>query len=62
MWGEKLVNIRDINYDINQAWNSKRFNDIRVLIKNEKCPNCWTPCEAYQSIFWAILKLKMRVR
>jgi radical SAM protein with 4Fe4S-binding SPASM domain len=52
MWGEKVGNIKDYNYDMKKMWQKKqsKINTLRHTIINEKCPNCWTPCEAYQAI------------
>ena len=49
-WKYNLGNIRDYEYDIMRAWKSKKAELARKIIKNNKCPSCWTPCEAYQSI------------
>lgn len=52
MWGKSLGNIRNFNYDFRQFMKIRR-NEIlqnRKLIEHRLCPNCWTPCEAYQSI------------
>jgi MoaA/NifB/PqqE/SkfB family radical SAM enzyme len=62
MWGNKLGNLRNHDYDIKKIWASKKFVNVRKAIKENKCPNCWTPCEAYQSIFWAVLKLRLLLR
>ncbi len=59
MWGMDLGNVREHAYSISKIWKSKKFKRVRNAIKAERCPNCWTPCEAYQSIFWAMLKLKL---
>jgi MoaA/NifB/PqqE/SkfB family radical SAM enzyme len=52
MWGERVGDLRGNDYDSLKILNSKKAREIKKLIKNEKCPNCWTPCEAYQSIIW----------
>jgi MoaA/NifB/PqqE/SkfB family radical SAM enzyme len=46
----KLGNLKDVNYDIKVAWKSEKAKKIRKQIKAKECPNCWTPCEAYQSM------------
>lgn len=50
MWNMPLANIKDINYNLRAIWNTKKAKKIHNLITHKKCPNCWTPCEAYQSI------------
>ncbi|MCD6403509.1 MAG: radical SAM protein [Candidatus Aenigmarchaeota archaeon] len=46
----KLGNLRDFNYDILRILKSRRALKARKLIKDGKCPHCWTPCEAHQNI------------
>lgn len=59
MWGKNLANLRDHNYDLRKLWDSKEFRKARRAVRKNQCPNCWTPCEAYQSILWATLKFKL---
>lgn len=56
MWGKILGNIRDYDYNFKKFWqeNLKEIKEVRKLIVKEKCPNCWTPCEAYQSIIGSL--------
>lgn len=49
-----LGSIRDNKFD--EIWNSKKAKLIRKQIKNGSCAQCWTPCEAYQSIMANFLK------
>ncbi len=56
IFNKKLANLREIDYDIKKMWNSKEANEVRKLIKQNKCPQCWTPCEAYQTIVGNIWK------
>ena len=51
MYGSNMGNLRDHNYDIAEIWHSDRCKKIQTEIWNFNCPQCWTPCEAYQSIF-----------
>ena len=53
MWGENLGNIKD--NDFMEIWRSPKAFQARKLIQSNGCPNCWTPCEAYQSIIWTFL-------
>lgn len=60
MWGKVLGKISAFNYDLS-SFQKKCWPEIvssRELIRNEKCPNCWTPCEAYQSIINSFLTFK----
>lgn len=56
MWGKRIGNVRDNHYEIMGIWKSKEAERVRSLINGNKCFNCWTPCEAYQSIIWHPLK------
>jgi MoaA/NifB/PqqE/SkfB family radical SAM enzyme len=57
IFNKKLGNIRDYNYDLKKIWNSKTTKKVSKEITKGKCPNCWTPCEAYQSILGNLPKL-----
>lgn len=58
MWGKKLANIKQYNYNLKifLEKNKEKISKLRKAIIKEKCPNCWTPCEAYQSIINDFLK------
>lgn len=46
----KLGNLRNFEYDLKKILNQKKTMEKKRLVKLLRCPNCWTPCEAYQSI------------
>ncbi len=50
IYSKRLANIKDINYDLESYWNTEIVKKLRLEIEEGKCPHCWTPCEAYQSI------------
>lgn len=50
IYNKKLGNLKDFNYSLKDIWKSGEINKIRNQILKKQCPNCWTPCEAYQSI------------
>lgn len=50
MFGIKLGNLREVNFDLRKIISSKDARRVREAIKKGKCPRCWTPCEAYQTI------------
>ena len=56
-YANKLGNLRDFNYDLRKIWNSEKSKKVRKLIKDNKCGGCWTPCEAYQTIFGNLLRI-----
>ena len=56
MYDRRLGNIREWNYDLPALWNSEASRRLQTEIWNFNCPQCWTPCEAYQSIFGSLLR------
>lgn len=50
MWDKPLGNLRDVDYDLHRLWNTSEFRQTARDALKKKCPNCWTPCEAYQTI------------
>ncbi|HEC67280.1 MAG TPA: SPASM domain-containing protein [Candidatus Desulfofervidus auxilii] len=46
-WNFKFGNLKENSFK--EIWWSKKAEKVRELIKNGKCPNCWTPCEAQPS-------------
>jgi radical SAM protein with 4Fe4S-binding SPASM domain len=55
IWNVRLGNLREANYDLEKILKNKETRKLRVLIRKLKCPNCWTACEAYQTILGNIL-------
>ena len=45
-----MGNIRNYDYDLRKIWNLPSTQETREGITKGKCPHCWTPCEAYQSL------------
>jgi MoaA/NifB/PqqE/SkfB family radical SAM enzyme len=60
MWDRSLGNIRDFDYDLDRLWNNPETLRIRGEIREGNCPNCWTPCEAYQSVLGNLPRLVRR--
>lgn len=50
IYSKRMANIKDIDYDLEAYWNTKEVKEAREEIERGQCPQCWTPCEAYQSI------------
>lgn len=50
IWDQKLGSIRDTDYELSPILSSEKAQNLRQQILAKKCPNCWTPCEAYQTI------------
>ncbi len=45
-----LGNLRSNEFNLSRLWNGPIARKIREEIESGNCPQCWTPCEAYQSI------------
>jgi hypothetical protein len=50
MWGKVLGNVKDCNFNVLDLLASRNARETRFQITESKCPNCWTPCEAIQTI------------
>ena len=56
MWDEPLGNLRETGFDLEPIWNSPGCAKLQREIAARRCPNCWTPCEAYQTILGNLLR------
>jgi len=56
IYNKNLGSLRENDYDINKIVNSKQVLALRKEIEMGNCPNCWTPCEAYQMILASLFK------
>ena len=58
MYDRKLGNLRDFDYNLKLLWDDEQTIKLQQEIWCRICPQCWTPCEAYQSIFGNIMGLR----
>ena len=56
IYEKKLGNLRDSDFDLGRIWHSPEALALQKEIWDCKCPQCWTPCEAYQSIMGNLLR------
>ncbi len=56
MYDRVIANVRDYEYDISRIWQLDDTKKVQQEIWDFQCPQCWTPCEAYQSIFGDFLQ------
>lgn len=56
MYDAPLGNLRDNGFDLDAVWNAEKTVRLQSEIESRKCPNCWTPCEAYQTILGNLLR------
>jgi radical SAM protein with 4Fe4S-binding SPASM domain len=47
---EIVGHLKDHSYSLREAWSSARVREARARIKRGTCAQCWTPCEAYQTL------------
>lgn len=57
MWAKNLDDIRAHDYRLQSVLDAEAAQSARRQIEAEKCPNCWTPCEAYQSLISRAVRL-----
>ncbi|MFH1445180.1 MAG: radical SAM protein [Nanoarchaeota archaeon] len=50
IWDNKIGNVRDFDYSIKKMWQIEKAKEAQKNAYNLNCPQCWTPCEAYQTI------------
>ena len=50
IYDRKVGSLRDVDFDLARIWESDEARQLQKEIWNYDCPQCWTPCEAYQSI------------
>lgn len=55
MYNRKVANLRDHDFDLAAIYALPEVAALRREIISGKCPQCWTPCEAYQSILANLL-------
>lgn len=51
MYDAKVASLRDHDFDLRSIWEGGTATGLQKEIWDFDCPQCWTPCEAYQSIF-----------
>ena len=54
IYDQKLGNVRETSFY--NIWHSHTANKLRKSIKEGKCPNCWSPCEAEPSFLLSLPK------
>ncbi len=50
MYDAKIASLRDHNFDLERIWNLEKTRLLQKEIWDYQCPQCWTPCEANQSL------------
>jgi radical SAM protein with 4Fe4S-binding SPASM domain len=50
IYDRKLGSLREVDYDLRRIWEKPIAVQTQREIWQYDCPQCWTPCEAYQTI------------
>jgi sulfatase maturation enzyme AslB (radical SAM superfamily) len=50
IWNQLAGKLRESDYDLSLVLNQSKALELREKIKNDQCPNCWSPCEAFPTI------------
>jgi MoaA/NifB/PqqE/SkfB family radical SAM enzyme len=50
IWDRPLGNVRTTAFALMPLVEAARRSGVRKAIAEQKCPNCWSPCEAYSAI------------
>ncbi|MFQ5844397.1 MAG: radical SAM protein, partial [Planctomycetota bacterium] len=50
IYGRPLGSLRDAGHDLGAVLGRAETRRARRAVVDERCPGCWTPCEAYQSL------------
>ena len=55
-WDRRIGSLRDTGMDLRPIWRSDTAREVQQAIWEGDCPQCWTACEAYQSILGNLLR------
>ena len=51
IYDRPLGDLREHAYDLGRVLRLAEARDARHAVVEDRCPGCWSPCEAYQSLF-----------
>lgn len=54
--------LADFDFDLRRLWQSAERRRLRQEVAQDRCPGCWTPCEAYQTLLTSPLTLALALR
>jgi MoaA/NifB/PqqE/SkfB family radical SAM enzyme len=60
-WARPLGSLRNNGYRLLDIWRSRETTSVQHEIWKSRCPQCWTACEAYQTILGHALVSPLRV-
>jgi MoaA/NifB/PqqE/SkfB family radical SAM enzyme len=56
VYDRKVLNIKDTPLSLKEIWQLKDAKKIHKECAANKCPSCWSPCDAYSAIGGSILQ------
>ncbi len=51
IWNKPMGSVKDPDFDLPTFFQGDEKRKVRQQIQSGGCPQCWTPCEAYPSLF-----------
>ena len=56
VYHRKLLNIKETSLSLKEIWKLKEARQIHRECAANKCPSCWSPCDAYSAIGGSIIQ------
>jgi hypothetical protein len=56
VFGRRLGNVCDHGYSLGDIWRAENTVRTYRACRGRECPGCWSPCEAYPSIYGSLLR------
>jgi len=60
VYNKHLINIKDFSGRFEALWNSSRAKRLSWECSNNKCPSCWSPCDAYSTMLGSLIPLLIK--
>lgn len=57
IYNSSLGNLRKFDYNLKKILKKDSTKKLKKHIRLLRCPNCWTPCEAYQTILGNLISI-----
>ncbi len=54
--------LADYNFDLRALWVNSERRHLQREVAADRCPGCWTPCEAYQTLLTSPVQLARALR
>ena len=57
VYNRKLINVKEIHKRLKSFWISEDARNLSYECSHNRCPGCWSPCDAYSAITGSLLKV-----